>query len=58
MLQRLVDLGMWQNGCPIISDEYDIATIVDLGDLSDSLSESDDSVYLFSDDFESWLDEN
>lgn len=49
---------MWQDGCPNIPDEYDIAAIVDLGDLSDSFSESDDSVYLFSDDFESWLDEN
>lgn len=55
MLQRLIALGMWSDGCPI-PDDFAL-TAIDLGDISDSFSEGDDSVF-FSDDFESWLDEN
>lgn len=56
MLQRLIALGLWHDGCPNIPDDYDLQTIIDI-DLSDSLSDSDDSVF-FSDDLEAWFDEN
>lgn len=56
MLQRLIGLGMWHDGCPI-PDDYDLQAIVDLADLSDSFSESDESTF-FSDDLETWFDEN